>query len=203
MASGFYIRQSNPKDPQRRTGWTHPWFAKFRNKHYSDPTAAVDKPPRRCWGPLPISQTPKTPLGTWVNWSAKWNHLVSAQRIVENVCQTQQLMFSQIWGWAIMILGDYEDQMLLQAISNTHIIMVIKHGQAHKQPLSSQLLWQEDMQRVHLNAVINSHLTVQNKTRLCFQHLCLRSDMYGCHFGLPLTLTVVIKHNLNDSINGQ
>lgn len=80
-------------------------------------------------------------------------------------------MFSQIWGWAITIVGDYEDKMLLQAISNTHIIMVIKHRQAHKRPLPSQLLWHAGLQRVHLNAVINSHLTVQNKTRLCFQHL--------------------------------
>lgn len=175
----------------------------FHNKHHLYPTPAVDKPPRCCWGPLSISQTPKTPLGAWVNWSAKWNYLVSAKRIVENVCQTQQLMFSQIWGWAIMIVGDYEDKMLLQAISNTHIIMVIKHRQAHKRPLPSRLLWHAGLQRVHLNAVINSHLTVQNKTRLCFQHLWLRFDMSGCHFGLPLTLTVVIKHNLHDSINGQ
>lgn len=39
----------------------------------------------------------------------------------------------QIWGWAILVLGNYEAQMLPQPIPNSHII----HG--HKTPLSTQV----------------------------------------------------------------
>lgn len=63
--------------------------------------------------------------------------LFSIGQILENVCATQQLKSSQIWGWAILVLGDYEDQMLPQAISNSHIIHGHKTRPAHKQPLSS------------------------------------------------------------------
>lgn len=58
----------------------------------------------------------------------------SIGQIRENVCETPRLKSSQIWGWAILILGDYEDQMLPQAISNSHII----HG--HKTQPSSHSL---------------------------------------------------------------